>query len=194
MASSNVVFGFVSDVAGKSTQSPNTGQLTKPFLSNPTVLNETELSFAPWSLAMTGGGIAWMHELCDTSLCSMYQNNVIRELSTTGSLVNISVHPHTDVLYCLLSDDSINTVDRTNGNLTKLFDTKGRNLSIAITKDGNLLVGDDSEPVVTLYTEVSSCRPLHTKDSDHVIYQYVCPQGWWHYHLEDQVSWYWTAI
>ena len=83
----------------------------------------------------------------------MDQNNVIRQLGTIGQLVDISVHPHTDVMYCLLFDNTVNTLDRANGYTTKLFVAKGSIFSLAIAKDGNLLVGSFNKPLVTMYSE-----------------------------------------
>ena len=78
-------------------------------------------------------------------------NSTLMGIYTT---YNIAVHPLTDVLYCLLMNETICTVDRINGNLIELFVAEGSKYCLAIhDTDGTILVGDVNKPTLTKYTD-----------------------------------------
>ena len=114
----------------------------RQLLGNPTTLKTVKLSFNPLSMSVTKDGNVWLHAIHSTSLYYMDQTNTLHAFTFNEGLHDIAVNPHTDVLYCLLINNIINTVDRRNGFLTKLFVAEGSNWRFAVNTDGNILVGD----------------------------------------------------
>ena len=84
----------------------------RQLLNDPVMMETLQLSFNTRSMAVTHDGNVWFHEYGSTSLHYIDQTSTLHELKIKERILDISVNSHTDVLYCLLNNHSIVTVDR----------------------------------------------------------------------------------
>ena len=134
--------------------SVTTGTRGHSLLQKPSLLNTRDVSFLPLSVQVTKDGNIY---ICSFNanvpvLNLLDTNGGIREFRLEHNISDIAVHPVSDALYCVLSDNSVRLVDTSTGRTTQLFVPEGTPLSLAFTSDDNMLVGEFDKPLVTLYS------------------------------------------
>ena len=154
-------FGCITDTTRIPDQQHRNHDLRfRQLLGDPVLINTRQLLFIPRSIAVTRDGNVWLHPYGSTSLHYIDQRNTHDKLEINEYVHDISVHTHTDILYCLLDNQRIVTVDRKTANFTELFVAECNNRCLAVITDGNILLGNYYKPMVTLYTDIG--RKLKT--------------------------------
>ena len=126
----------------------------------------TDLEFIPETIVTSSNGKVWM---CGCNITNIYTLDV-KAVNVNVPVFDISIHPVTDELYFLsVWDNSVRTVNTLNSNITTLFTMPYKPFCMAVTRSGDILVGSNDKPSVTLFTETGS--PVMARDTIDRIYR-----------------------
>lgn len=141
----------------KSSKSSKSNILQKPQLLNRQFIGLSPIS-KPRSFAQTKDGTIYLCGLNSAELYLLDPHEEGRDFKLKSvarldfNTRDIAVHPVSDVLYAVLDDNSVTSVNVSTGSSTKLFVPEGKPRALAFMNDGRMLVGDFDKPMVTVYS------------------------------------------
>lgn len=122
-------------------------------LYDPKLIRNINLKFYPSSMAVTQDGTLWMLQEGTSIMHAMKEHGEMKELQLDSHIRDFTIHPETDILYCIDNDSNyIKTIDRNSGKTKPVCVVEGNPCTIAIAPQNQILVGDGKISMLSLYT------------------------------------------